>query len=305
MSQDRHLGSSNKRVGHPLPENQKMASRALRRPGASRFADRRGRLLSAARASPSHSPDPQAFSIGQDREGRTQGPLGADQHNPGVGGAGSEQVAVASGGDSFPPTPVTRTAPGVQGTCWSPPRSALHSKGLAWPHGQRRPEVGPPHPGKARLRRTQAAACAQGTVQVKEHVLSWWERGPKSVKTHPSVLSQTPARWPCMGARSREGSLPPLRPAPPGLASAWQGDGSRDSPPVLPGMTGHWCPLKTAQGLLFTLGVPGLSNLRSLLGSAGASSVTSGGKGNSMETLRGRVTSSDTSGLAERGVRNR
>lgn len=222
MSQDRHLGSSNKRVGHPLPENQKMASRALRRPGASRFADRRGRLLSAARASPSHSPDPQAFSIGQDREGRTQGPLGADQHNPGVGGAGSEQVAVASGGDSFPPTPVTRTAPGVQGTCWSPPRSALHSKGLAWPHGQRRPEVGPPHPGKARLRRTQAAACAQGTVQVKEHVLSWWERGPKSVKTHPSVLSQTPARWPCMGARSREGSLPPLRPAPPGLASAWQ-----------------------------------------------------------------------------------
>lgn len=83
------------------------------------------------------------------------------------------------------------------------------------------------------------------------------------------------------------------------------GDGSRDSPPVLPGMTGHWCPLKTAQGLLFTLGLPGLSNLRSLLGRAGASSVTSGGKGNSMETLRGRVTSSDTSGLAERGVRNR
>lgn len=44
----------------------------------------------------SSSPDTQAFSIGQDREGRTQGPLGADEHDP-VGRTGSGQ-----GGRRFP-----------------------------------------------------------------------------------------------------------------------------------------------------------------------------------------------------------
>ena len=44
---------------------------------------------------PGHSPDPQAFSIGQDREGCTQGPLGTDQHDPG-GKGWSEQVAGVS-----------------------------------------------------------------------------------------------------------------------------------------------------------------------------------------------------------------
>lgn len=49
-----------------------------------------------------YSPDPQAFPIGQDREGRTQGPLGTDEHNPagrqsqrrqGLGGRGQGAAA--------------------------------------------------------------------------------------------------------------------------------------------------------------------------------------------------------------------
>lgn len=72
--------------------------------------------LGSLPGSSGHSPDPQAFSIGQDREGCTQGPLGADEHDP-AGRCRSEQVAGASGRESLPArTWVVQAAWGVQGT---------------------------------------------------------------------------------------------------------------------------------------------------------------------------------------------
>lgn len=56
----------------------------------------------ACEARAEYSPDPQAFPIGQDREGRTQGPPGTDEHNPagrqsqrrqGLGGRGQGAAA--------------------------------------------------------------------------------------------------------------------------------------------------------------------------------------------------------------------
>lgn len=105
----------------------------------------------------SRSPDTQAFSIGQDREGRTQGPFGADEHDP-AGRMGSGQ-----GGRRFPSCQDSDgNCPRHQGT----PGMAVHTREARLCRHQRQRRVpkdgwsGKPilgHPSRAGASRHQKA----------------------------------------------------------------------------------------------------------------------------------------------------
>lgn len=170
----------------------------------------------------SRSPDTQAFSIGQDRESRTQGPFGADEHDP------AGRMESGQGGRRFPSClDSDGNCPRHRGT----PGMAVHTREARLCRHQRQRRVpedgwsGKPilgHPSRAGASRHQKA--------------------PSSM-FRDKVTRQGPLR----GAHSREDGLSFLWawlcPARPQFSR--EDDGGR--PPSLAGTLGTKGPLKPAR----------------------------------------------------------
>lgn len=164
-----------------------------------------------------HSPDPQAVSVGQDREGRAQGPLGTDQHDP-VGRwvfLGRIPSHPASGDGNHPGVQDAgaRRPSGCSQLVWLPQfllvtamyrpaqeRSCLAPRGTVEAQGG---DPGSSRRGQA-LRTHEAELCAQRAVRFRGPLLSPGRAGAcRRQKVPRPRPDHTDLRGARVGAHSR------------------------------------------------------------------------------------------------------